>query len=110
MPELSHRIALVTGGSRGIGKAIALALSEAGAAVAVNYRERREEALAVVESIERAGGRAVAIAADVSSGDAVRGMVHEIEERLGPVDILATMPASPRCGASTSSPRKTSIA
>src|SRR5581483_3877877 len=78
MSELRNRVALVTGGSRGIGRAIASALAEAGAAVAVNYRERREEAAAVVESIDRAGGRAVAVAADVSSAAAVKGMVREI--------------------------------
>src|SRR5262245_43073488 len=88
MPELKNRVALVTGGSRGIGKAIALALAEAGAAVAVNYRARAEEAAAVVEAIRKSGGRATAFAADVSTGGAVRRMVHEIEEQLGPIDIL----------------------
>jgi 3-oxoacyl-[acyl-carrier protein] reductase len=88
MSDLRNRVALVTGGSRGIGKAIALALAAAGAAVAVNYRERRDEAASVVESIERGGGRAVAVAADVSIGSAVQSMVREAEERLGPIDIL----------------------
>ena len=88
MPELEKRVALVTGGSRGIGKAIALALAKAGAAVAVNYRERGEEAAAVVETIRQSGGRAAAVAADVSSAAAVQRMVGEAEDRLGPVDIL----------------------
>jgi 3-oxoacyl-[acyl-carrier protein] reductase len=88
MPELKNRVALVTGGSRGIGKAIALALSEAGAAVAVNYRERGEEAASVVEAIHRSGGRAAAIAADVSNAGAVETVVHELEEQLGSIDIL----------------------
>ena len=88
MPNLSNRVALVTGGSRGIGKAIALALASTGAAVAVNYRERGEEAAAVVEAIRQSGGRAAAIAADVSNAGAVRRMVAEAEDRLGPIDIL----------------------
>jgi 3-oxoacyl-[acyl-carrier protein] reductase len=88
MPELNNRVALVTGGSRGIGKAIALALAKAGAAVAVNYRERGEEAASVVEAIRRGSGRAAAIAADVSNAAAVQRMVAEAEDRLGPVDIL----------------------
>jgi 3-oxoacyl-[acyl-carrier protein] reductase len=88
MPELKNRVALVTGGSRGIGKAIALALSEAGAAVAVNYRERGEEAASVVEAIHRSGGHAAAIAADVSNAGAVETVVHEVEEQLGSIDIL----------------------
>jgi 3-oxoacyl-[acyl-carrier protein] reductase len=88
MSELKGRVALVTGGSRGIGKAIALSLANAGAAVAVNYRERSGEAAAVVDSIHKSGGRAVAIGADVSANAAVRDMIFEVEERLGPVDIL----------------------
>jgi 3-oxoacyl-[acyl-carrier protein] reductase len=88
MTELSNRVALVTGASRGIGRAIALALGKAGAAVAVNYRERGEQAAHVVEGIHKAGGRAMAVGADVTDGSAVRSMVYEVEERLGPIDIL----------------------
>ena len=88
MSDLKNRVALVTGGSRGIGEAIAIALAKAGAAVAVNYRERSQEAAAVVENIQRNGGRAAAIAADVSLAGAVRGMISEVESRLGPIDIL----------------------
>ena len=88
MPDLKERVALVTGGSRGIGKAIASALAESGAAVAVNYRERVDEAAAVVEVIRKNGGRAAAFRADVSLGSAVDGMVHDVEEKLGPIDVL----------------------
>jgi len=88
MSELQNRVALVTGGSRGIGKAIALALAKAGAAVAVNYRARGEEAEAVTEAIRRGGGRVAAFGADVSLRMAVQSMVHDVEERLGSIDIL----------------------
>jgi len=88
MPQLSNRVALVTGGSRGIGKAIALALAKAGATVAVNYRQRGDEAASVVEAIQRDGGRAAALQADVSNAGAVQAMVHEAAERLGAIDVL----------------------
>lgn len=88
MHELQNRVALVTGGSRGIGTAIALALAGAGASVAVNYRQHGEEAEAVAGEIRWAGGRAVALKADVSESRAVQQMVRDAEETLGPIDIL----------------------
>ena len=88
MPELKNRVALVTGGSRGIGRAIAFALANAGAAVAVNYRERAEEAASVVEAIHQSGSKAVAVRADVSVASSVQSMVSAIEEQLGSIDIL----------------------
>jgi 3-oxoacyl-[acyl-carrier protein] reductase len=83
--DLSSRTALVTGASRGIGAAIALALGEAGAAVAINYRERAAEADAVAARI---GTRTITVAADVSSNEAVEAMVRTTEQKLGPIDIL----------------------
>jgi 3-oxoacyl-[acyl-carrier protein] reductase len=88
MSELKDRVALVTGGSRGIGKAIALVLARGGAAVAINYRERDNDANAVADTIRKSGGHAAAFGADVSLSAAVQGMVHDVEERLGPIDIL----------------------
>ena len=87
-PDLNGRTALVTGASRGIGAAIAMALAEAGAAVAVNYRERADEADAVVAKIRESGGRATAIAADVSQAAAVAKMVDLAGSALGAIDIL----------------------
>jgi 3-oxoacyl-[acyl-carrier protein] reductase len=86
--DLTGHIALVTGASRGIGAAIAIALAEAGAAVAVNYRERADDAYAVVGKIKDIGGRAIAIAADVSQAAAVAKMVDHVASALGPIDIL----------------------
>jgi 3-oxoacyl-[acyl-carrier protein] reductase len=87
-PDLNGHIALVTGASRGIGAAIAAALAEAGAAVAVNYRERADEADAVAAKIKDIGGRAMTIAADVSQAAAVAKMVDHVASALGPIDIL----------------------
>jgi 3-oxoacyl-[acyl-carrier protein] reductase len=85
---LRGHVALVTGGSRGIGAAIVKALGEAGCAVAVNYRERAAEAEALAKAIAASGGKAVAIAADVSKADAVAAMVARASSELGPIDIL----------------------
>jgi 3-oxoacyl-[acyl-carrier protein] reductase len=88
MTELTGRVALVTGASRGIGRAVAIALAQDGADVAVNYRERAKDANDVAETIQALGRRAIAVPADVSRGDAVTGMMRTIEDSLGGVDIL----------------------
>jgi 3-oxoacyl-[acyl-carrier protein] reductase len=88
MSDLKNRVALVTGGSRGIGKAIALALAKAGATVAVNYRERSQEAESVVEAIHQSEGKAAAFAADVSVAGAVQSMIAAVESRLGAINVL----------------------
>jgi 3-oxoacyl-[acyl-carrier protein] reductase len=88
VPELDGRVALVSGASRGIGRAIALELGAAGAHVAVNYRARKDEADAVVGSIEAGGGTAVALQADLAQPEAARELVAATEEALGEVEIL----------------------
>jgi 3-oxoacyl-[acyl-carrier protein] reductase len=88
MRDLKDRVALVTGASRGIGAAIALALARAGADVAVNYRERDDAAGRVCADIIAVGRKAVAVQADVSVAADVRRMVSKVESQLGPVEIL----------------------
>lgn len=86
--RLAGKVAIVTGASRGIGKAIALRFADEGARVVVNYRNRAAEADAVVASIRAAGGEAVAIAADVSSAADVGRLVDETMDHYGRIDVL----------------------
>ena len=88
MGDLKNRVAPVTGGSRGIGAAVAIALAKAGADVAVNYRERADAANAVCTEITEIGRKAIAIQADVSVAADVRRMVTEVEAKIGGIDIL----------------------
>ncbi len=85
---MADRIALVTGASRGIGRAIAEHLAGMGHAVAVNYRSRRDAAEDVVATIRRSGGSAVAVGADVGDVDDVANMLAVTEKQLGPVAVL----------------------
>lgn len=85
--DLTGRVAVVTGGNTGLGEAFARALSEVGAGVVVAARTRgRSES--VVEEISDGGGTAVAVDLDVTDPDSVRSMISEVNERLGPIDVL----------------------
>ena len=86
--ELAGRVAVVTGAGRNIGRAIALALADAGAAVAVNGRTSRADVDAAVAEIESRGGKALAVMADVSDEAAVQRMVAAAVERFGRLDVL----------------------
>jgi len=86
--EWVDQVALVTGGARGIGRAIALRLARFGAAVCVNYRGNRDAAQAAVQEIEAAGGRAMAVAADVADDAAVEAMIDRIDSTFGGVSVL----------------------
>ena len=88
MKELKDRVALVTGGSRGIGAAVAVALAKGGADVAVNYRKRADAANAVCREIIGIGRKAIALQADVSVVADVKRMVAEAEKQIGGIDIL----------------------
>ena len=86
--ELAGRVAIVTGAGRNIGRAIALALADGGAGVAVNGRANRTEVDAVVAEIDSRGGKALAVMADVSDEAAVQRMAAAAVERFGHIDIL----------------------
>ena len=85
---LDGRVALVTGGSRGIGRAIARGMAELGAHVAITYRARAADADEVAAEIRALGRTGICIQSDVCSTESVESMVHQAEARLGPVDIL----------------------
>jgi len=87
MTELTHQIALITGASRGIGRAIALAFAQAGADIAVNYRTQAAAA-AVCAEIAGLGRRSIAVQADVSQGSEVVRLVATVERDLGPPSLL----------------------
>jgi len=88
MVDLNGRVALVTGGGKGIGRGISSALAAAGAAVAVSYATDRSAAERTVADIVGSGGRAVAVAGDVGSPDDVEGLFEQAKGALGPVDTL----------------------
>jgi len=86
--ELAGKVALVTGASRNIGRSIALALADGGAAVAVNARTAKEDADKVVQEIRKAGGQAEAWIADIVDPKAVNAMVEGVVKRFGRLDFL----------------------
>jgi len=86
--KLEGKIALVTGGSRGIGAAIARRLAEDGASVAITYTKGADAASSVVKEIERAGGKALAIQADATDAKAVNAAVEKIVATFGRLDVL----------------------
>jgi 3-oxoacyl-[acyl-carrier protein] reductase len=86
--KLEGRVALVTGASRGLGRAISLALAAEGAAIGVNYRSGKEQAQEVAEAIKASGGTSVLVQGDVSDYDQAQGMVKQTVEDLGGLHIL----------------------
>lgn len=97
MPKsFTDRVAVVTGGSRGIGRATALRLAEGGANVAISYVSRTEAAEQTVAEIEALGQKAIHVSCDVSKPDQVDRLVSETRAKLGPIDLLA------HCGAVSS--------
>lgn len=86
--ELKDKVSLVTGASRGLGKAIAIRLASLGSKVAINYVSRDEEAAAVAKSIVDNGGEAMPVKANVADSAAVKAMVRQIVDRWGRIDIL----------------------
>ena len=99
VPDFTSRVALVTGGSRGIGRAVALGLAEAGADVAVNYREQTNAAEAVVAAIRAMGRRAIAVKADMASPSAITDMFARVSKELGaPLVLVNNAATAPRRG------------
>ncbi|MDB6017588.1 MAG: 3-oxoacyl-(Acyl-carrier-protein) reductase [Pedosphaera sp.] len=88
MKELQGKVCLVTGGARGIGRAIALAMAESGADIAFNYQQSRERAEEICRLIEGKGVRCRTFAANVTSEEEVNRMVQETSDSLGPISIL----------------------
>ncbi|WP_437670021.1 SDR family oxidoreductase [Sorangium sp. So ce131] len=94
--DLSERVALVTGASRGLGAAIARTLAGAGARVAVNYFGSADRAARLVEDIRRSGGQAEAFQADVRDEQEVARLVSDVQGRLGPIDVLVVNATGPQ--------------
>jgi len=86
--ELEGKVSLVTGASRGLGKAIALKLAAMGSKVAVNYTASEDQARSIVSEIESIGGEALLAKADISEADAVKAMTREIVDKWSKIDIL----------------------
>ena len=88
MKRLKDKVALITGSSRGIGRAIALRFTEEGAKVCINYVRSRDKAIEVAEKVKGLNGEAIIVQADVSKENEVEKMVNEVVRRFGRIDIL----------------------
>ena len=96
--DLGAHVALVTGASRGIGAAVALTLAELGAAVAVNYRERADDAETIVARIKAGGGRAIAVAADVCVPDLAASPVAADDRHASSIRMISVIDAGRSAG------------
>ncbi len=94
MIDLSGRVALVTGGSRGIGRACALRLAQAGADVTINYVVNRQAAMNVADEVAALGRRVLVVKADVSEQDDVHSMMDAVKEQFGRLDVLVSNAAT----------------
>ena len=94
MIDLSGKVALVTGGSRGIGRAIAVGLAKAGADVVVNFVSSRDEAMQTAEHIHRLGRRAYVVKADVREEDDIQSMIEFVAQEIGQLNVLISNAAS----------------
>jgi len=92
------RVAVVTGASRGIGRAVAIGLAKEGVSVVVNYHSRRDAAEEVAREIIEAGGKAIVVKADVANDAEVKSMVDQVVEKWGAIDILVNNAALHRGG------------
>ncbi len=86
--DFENRTVLVTGGSRGIGRACCVRLARAGARVAINFRSREPDALEALALVEAAGGRGMIVQGDVADQPSVEAMVNRVNDQLGPIDML----------------------
>jgi glucose 1-dehydrogenase len=86
--QLENKVAAVTGSSLGIGRAIALAFAREGASVAINYRSQPEEGTTAVQEIEKGGGKAISVQADVSEPEGVKRLIQQTVKEFGRLDVM----------------------